>query len=160
MESVFKNTAQRFHGFPAKHDGSLRLLNTKYGRRLFRLHFDNNLNHWRTKISWIMLILNLSSRKFSVRAVARFLCLGGGAEPDPDKFSEPRSGEEKCFGLLGDSGGMLPRKIFNPIRSRLFYRFKGPGGVFRDPPKISGTIEGSSMKLCTLIPLLKVYQNP
>ena len=32
------------------------------------------------------------------RAVARFLCLGGGgAVPDPKKFSEPRSGEENCL---------------------------------------------------------------
>ena len=39
----------------------------------------------------------------------------------------------------------------NPIRSRLFYR---PGGVFRDSPKISGTIDDSSMKLRTLINLV------
>ena len=31
--------------------------------------------------------------------------------------------------------------------------------VFWDPPKISGNIEGSPVKLCTLIALLKVYQN-
>ena len=61
----------------------------------------------------------------------------------------------------------LPRPIkedqslesFNPIRSRLFYRLKVQEGVFRDPPKISGTIEVSPMKLCTVIVLLKVYQN-
>ena len=28
------------------------------------------------------------------RAVARFLCLGRGAVPEPNKFFEPRSGDE------------------------------------------------------------------
>ena len=32
--------------------------------------------------------------------------------PDPKKFSEPRSGEEKFFSLLGGSGGMLSQKMF------------------------------------------------
>ena len=31
--------------------------------------------------------------------------------------------------------------------------------IFWDPPKISESIEGNSMKLCTPIALLKVYQN-
>ena len=46
------------------------------------------------------------------RAVARILCVGGGAVPDPKNVFEPHSGEENCFGLLEGSGGMLPRKIF------------------------------------------------
>ena len=32
-------------------------------------------------------------------------------------------------------------------------------GVFRDPLMISGTIKASPMKLCTVIVLLKAYQN-
>ena len=39
----------------------------------------------------------------------------------------------------------------NHIRSRPFYCLKSS----EIPPKISGTIEGSTMKLCTLIALLK-----
>ena len=49
------------------------------------------------------------------KAVARFLCLGGGEEggsADPKMFSDPRSGKKKdFFGLLGVSGGMLPGKF-------------------------------------------------
>ena len=48
---------------------------------------------------------------------------------------------------------------FNPIQARLFLLFKGPGGVFRDPLTISGTIKSSPMKLCTGIVLRKAYQN-
>ena len=33
--------------------------------------------------------------------------------PDPKKFSEPRSGEEKIFGLLGGPGTCSPRKFLN-----------------------------------------------
>ena len=47
---------------------------------------------------------------------------------------------------------------FNPIRFRLFLLFKGLGGLL-GPPKISGTTQGSPMKLCNVIELLKVYQN-
>ena len=47
----------------------------------------------------------------------------------------------------------------NPIQARLFLSFKGPRGVFRDPLMISGTIKASPMKLCTVIVLLKPYQN-
>ena len=39
------------------------------------------------------------------------------------------------------------------------YRLKVQEVVFRDPHKISGSIQGSPVKLCTLIALLKVYQN-
>ena len=48
---------------------------------------------------------------------------------------------------------------FNPIRSGFFYRLKVQEGSLGTPPKISRTNEGSPMKLCTLIALLKVYQN-
>ena len=47
----------------------------------------------------------------------------------------------------------------NPIQARLVLPFKGPRGVFRDPLMISGTIKASPMKLCTVIGLLKAYQN-
>ena len=48
--------------------------------------------------------------------------------------------------------------IFKP---GFFYRLKvqGVGGIFRDPLMISGTIKASPMKLCTVIVLLKAYQN-
>ena len=46
------------------------------------------------------------------RAVARFLCLGGGAVPDPEKFSELRSRKENCFGLLGGLGVCSNGKFF------------------------------------------------
>ena len=52
--------------------------------------------------------------------------------------------------------------MIQPYSVQAFLPFKGPGGVFTEPPpqkKISGTIEGSPMKHCTLIALLKVYQN-
>ena len=40
--------------------------------------------------------------------------------PDPRKFSEPVArGEENFCGLLGGSGGMLPRKIFKIKEPRL-----------------------------------------
>ena len=43
-----------------------------------------------------------------------------------------------------------------PYKARLFLSFfKCPGG----PPLISGTIKVSPMKLCTVIVLLKAYQN-
>ena len=46
------------------------------------------------------------------------------------------------------------------FRPGFFYRFKVQGGgVFRDPLMISGTIKANPMKLCTVIVLLKVYQN-
>ena len=48
--------------------------------------------------------------------------------------------------------------LLNPIRSRLFCYLKVQGEVFRDPPKISGTIKRIPMKRCTVIVLLKVYQ--
>ena len=47
---------------------------------------------------------------------------------------------------------------FNTIQARLFYHLKVQG-VFRDPFIISGTIKASQMKLCTIIALLKAYQN-
>ena len=34
-----------------------------------------------------------------------------------------------------------------------------PGAVFRDNLKISRTIQGSPMRFCTVIVLLKVYHN-
>ena len=37
---------------------------------------------------------------------------GGGGGVEPEKLFEPRGGEKKFFvGLLGWSGGMLPRKF-------------------------------------------------
>ena len=47
------------------------------------------------------------------RAVARFLCLGGGggAVPDSKKFSKPRSGEENFFGLLGGPAACSHGKV-------------------------------------------------
>ena len=45
------------------------------------------------------------------------------------------------------------------FRPGFFYSLKVQG-VFREPPlMISGTIEASQMKLCTVIVLLKAYQN-
>ena len=52
-----------------------------------------------------------------------------------------------------------PSSSINPIQARLFLLFKVQGGVFRDPLMISGTIKASPMKLCTVIVLLKAYQN-
>ena len=60
------------------------------------------------------------------RAVARFLCVG--VVPDQKYFFEPQSGEENCLGLLGGSGGMLPRKIF---------KIKGPRLAKNAFPEIS-----------------------
>ena len=48
--------------------------------------------------------------------------------PDPKKFSEPRSGKENFFGLLGGSDGMLPRKVF---------KIKGPRLAKNAFPEIS-----------------------
>ena len=45
---------------------------------------------------------------------------------------------------------------FNPIQARSFYRLKVQWGT---PLMISGTIKASPMKLCTVILLLKAYQN-
>ena len=45
------------------------------------------------------------------------------------------------------------------FRPGFFYRLKVQEGVFRDPLMISGTIKASPMKLCTVIVLLKTYQN-
>ena len=53
---------------------------------------------------------------------------GGGAVPHPKMFSEPRSGEEKFFGLLGESGGILPQKSF---------KIKGPRLAKNAFPEIS-----------------------
>ena len=51
-------------------------------------------------------------------------------------------------------------EAFNPIQARLFLPFKGPrGGSLGTPLMISGTIQASPMKLCTVIVLLKAYQN-
>ena len=47
----------------------------------------------------------------------------------------------------------------NPIRSWLYFTVLKVQGVFRDPLKISGPIQGSPIKLCTVIVLRKVYQN-
>ena len=56
-----------------------------------------------------------------------------------------------------------PRLAFvgsNPIQARLFYRLKVQGGgSLGTPLMISGTIKASPMKLCTVIVLLKTYQN-
>ena len=49
--------------------------------------------------------------------------------------------------------------MINPIQARLFLPFKGPRGSLGTPLMISGTIKASSLKLCTVIVLLKVYQN-
>ena len=62
-------------------------------------------------------------------------------------------------GLRRHQNPTIKNDFFNPIRSGLFYRLKVQEGVRRDPLKISRTIEGSLMKLSTLIALLKVYQN-
>ena len=55
--------------------------------------------------------------------------------------------------------GKSTKISLNPIQARLFLQFKGPRGVFKDPFMISGTIKASQMKLCTVIVLLKAYQN-
>ena len=47
---------------------------------------------------------------------------------DPEKFSEPRSGEENYVGLLGGSGDMLSREIF---------KMKGPRLAKNGFPEIS-----------------------
>ena len=36
---------------------------------------------------------------------------GGGAVPDPDKFSEPRSSDENLFGLVGVWGHAPQEKL-------------------------------------------------
>ena len=64
----------------------------------------------------------------------------------------------------GDEGDApIPvSRLFNPIQARLFLLFKCPSGggeIFRGPLMISGTIKASPMKLCTVIVLLKAYQN-
>ena len=43
--------------------------------------------------------------------------------------------------------------LFSP---GFFYCVKVQVGVFRDPPKILGTIEGSAMKLCRVMVPLKL----
>ena len=49
---------------------------------------------------------------YSFQGRSKVLVLdGGGGVPDPKKFSEPRSGEEKILGLLGVQGH-APQKIF------------------------------------------------
>ena len=53
----------------------------------------------------------------------------------------------------------MNKEYLNPIRFRPFLLFKGPAGVFMEPLKISGTTEGSRMKLSSVIELLKVCQN-
>ena len=47
--------------------------------------------------------------------------------PDPEKFSELQSGKENIFGLVGESRGMLPQKIF---------KIKGPRLAKNAFPKI------------------------
>ena len=49
-------------------------------------------------------------------------------------------------------------KFLNPIKARLFYRLKVQGSL-GTPLIVSGTIKDSLMKLCTVIVLLKTYQN-
>ena len=49
--------------------------------------------------------------------------------------------------------------LINPIQARLFYRLKVKGGSLGTPLMISGTIKTISLKLCTVIVLLKAYQN-
>ena len=50
---------------------------------------------------------------------------------------------------------------FNPIQARLlFYHLKVQGGSLETPHlMISGTIKAIPMKLCTVIVLVKAYQN-
>ena len=62
-------------------------------------------------------------------------------------------------GSLKAPGWLKVLWSLDPIQARLFLPFKGPTGVFRDPLMISGTIKASPMKLCTVIVLLKAYQN-
>ena len=45
------------------------------------------------------------------------------------------------------------------FRPGFFYRLKVQEGSLGTPLMISGTIKASSMKLCTVIALLKAYQN-
>ena len=51
-----------------------------------------------------------------------------------------------------------PLTLFRP---GFFYRLKVQGGSLggKDPLMISATIQGSPTKLCTVIVLLKAYQN-
>ena len=53
-----------------------------------------------------------------VSIVVTFLELAG-VRFAPKKFFEPRSGKKHFFGLLGGSGGMLPKKILKMIPPRL-----------------------------------------
>ena len=62
------------------------------------------------------------------------------------------------FVFYSHYGDSISSEKLNSIRSRLFYCVKVQG-VFRDPPKTLGTIEGNPMKLCRVMVLLKVYQN-
>ena len=55
---------------------------------------------------------------------------------------------------------ILNCRVLSLLGPGMFYCLKvGGRGVFRDPLKISGTFQGSSMKLCKVIAILKVYQN-
>ena len=55
--------------------------------------------------------------------------------------------------------GLALINFFNPIRSRLFCCLNVQEGIIRDPPEPSGSLQASSMKLSTVIELLKAYQN-
>ena len=73
---------------------------------------------------------SVSEPLFVYSCACAFLCLGGGGGgvPDPKKFSEPRSGEEKFFLPSRGSRGMLPQKSFKKQGPRLakmhFLRFQ------------------------------------
>ena len=52
------------------------------------------------------------------------------------------------------------KTYINSIQTSLFFRLKiRGGGLFGAPLMISGTIQANQVKLCTVIALLKAYQN-
>ena len=72
-------------------------------------------------------------------------------------FSQYSKQGKRCY---NGSSFVIP---FTPIQARLFYCLKVQERVFKPPPPppspmISGTIQASTMDLCTVIVLLKAYQ--
>ena len=70
----------------------------------------------------------------------------------PDWHCNDRQEQSSQFGILS-------RRVLTLFGPGIFYCLNVGEGVFRDPLKISETFQGSSMKLCKVIVILKVYQN-
>ena len=109
-------------------------------------------------IEEVMKLYNLGNKSYRLSSSVINLKLSGKRSPFANLFRISRN-EYRWYHstIMLRSNGNQALTLFGP---GLFYRFKVQEGVFREPPKISGTIEGSSVNLCTLIALLKVYQNP